>query len=116
MAARLERREFARHYWSMNTPWTPTPPSETERRERDDAAELLLTELRRGLALISGTFNNDQSRKRACLEAARARDAVRELMAQVPVDEAQKARVERGLDTLVVRIETFARSDGTSSG
>jgi hypothetical protein len=89
----------------MKTNWMPRVRHESRRRDMDDASELLLTELRRGLALVSGTFNNEQSRARAYTEAARIRDAVIELMTQTPIEASQRTRIERGLNTLVATID-----------
>lgn len=86
----------------------PAARPQIRRQERDDLSELLLTELRRGLALTGGTFNNDQSRRRATAEAARVRDEIRELLTQVPIDASQKARIEKGLNNLAERIAALA--------
>jgi hypothetical protein len=92
------------HRSIVGTSWIPRVQSDRRRQDRDDTSELLLTELRRGMALVGGTFNNEQSRARASFEAARIRDVVRELIADSFLDGSQRARIERGLEVLSANI------------
>jgi hypothetical protein len=86
--------------------WKPTTSRVPGRQEREQAAELLFTELRRGLALASGTFNHEQSRKRAYMEATRIRDGVNEALLDSALGELDRIRLERGVDELSQRIST----------
>jgi hypothetical protein len=84
--------------------WIPAVRSEGRRQEQENTSELLLTELRRGLALVSGTFTNDQSHARAFFEAARICEGVSELISDSMLDDLQRARIERGLAVLSTTI------------
>jgi hypothetical protein len=83
---------------------------------------MVLTELRRALALVEATFDHSESRQRASREAARIKDAIVAMLESPRIDEIVRLRTSLGLRELAAKLElmqadlNLERSDPPSSG